>query len=94
MNSVIEDLWYGNISMWENCGAGDKEIEQLVGLMSQNEEILRKELTQKHAALFSEYASFADKYSCYISAHAFRDGFSLACKLLTEALLRESNQFG
>ena len=27
MNSIIEDLWYGNISMCENCGAGDKEIE-------------------------------------------------------------------
>lgn len=89
MNSIIEDLWYGNISMCENCGAGDKEIEQLAGLMSQKEEVLRKELTQKHAKLFCEYARFADKYSCYISAHAFRDGFTLACKLLTEALLRE-----
>ena len=86
MKSTIADLWYGNLALCENCGAGDKESEDLLRAMTQNEEILRAELGPAHKDLFQQYVHWSDGYACCISALAFREGFSLACKLLCEAL--------
>ena len=86
MKSMIEELWYGNLSFCENCGVGDTEIERVVLLMAQNEKILCKELEVRQKALFEEYAKWSDKYACYVSACAFREGFCLATKLMREAL--------
>ena len=86
MQSIIEQLWYGNLSLCENCGVGDPDIESLVLLMAQNEEILDKELDTRQKVLFEEYVKWSDQYACYVSACAFREGFCLATKLMREAL--------
>ena len=89
MKSIIEELWYGNIAPCENCGVKVAEIEELVALMGENEDILRKELCSHHKMLFQKYVTWSDKYACCISACAFRDGFRLAAKIFAETLLSE-----
>ena len=89
MKSTILELWYGNIGPCESCGGDDAEIARLVMLMGENEDILKKQLGQQHAVLFQEYAAWADKYACYLSACAFRDGFRLAAKIYAEILATE-----
>ena len=37
-------------------------------------------------SLFEKYVDCSDEYTDRIAAQAFCDGFSLACKLMTEAL--------
>ena len=86
MNSTIENLWYGQFSPCENCGVGDPEIEMLSLLINQSQETLCKELPMPQKEQFEKYADWSDKYARYIAACAFREGFSLGCKLISEAL--------
>ena len=94
MKFAISDLWYGNISLCENCGAGNKEAEALLQAMAQNEEALCAELGTSHRALFQKYVHWSDEYACCISALAFREGFCLACQFLCEAFLEGRSHLG
>ena len=87
MESIIEELWFGNIAPCENCGVKDTEIEQLVKLMGEQEDKLRNELGEQQKVLFQQYLTWAGRYACDISACAFRDGFCLATKLIVETLI-------
>jgi hypothetical protein len=86
MKSTITDLWYGNLSICETCSANDNESKEYLKAMVQTEEALCAELNAEHRALFQKYIRWSGDYACCISALAFQDGFSLACKLLCEAL--------
>lgn len=86
MKRTIEDLWNGNITSAEHCGVGDPEIENLVTLMEGYRELLNRELGRQQKAVFEKYVDCAEEYVRLISKCAFRDGFSLASKLMTEAL--------
>lgn len=86
MRTTIEKLWNGNIASAENCGVGNPEIENLVILMERHKELLDQELGQRQKRVFEEYVDCAEEYVCLISKCAFRDGFSLASRLMTEAL--------
>lgn len=83
---TIEDLWNGNIASAENCGVGDPEIENLVILIERHKELLNKELGQQQKSIFEKYVDCTEEYVCLISKCAFRDGFSLASRLMAEAL--------
>ena len=86
MMSAIDSLWNGDITFCENCGAGDPEIETLVTLMEESKEALQKELSREHLVIFARYEKWADQFAQLMSAAAFREGFSFAAKLLTQAL--------
>lgn len=86
MKPTIEDLWNGNIAAVRNCGVGDPEIENLVMLIERHREQLNKELGLRQKGIFEKYVDRIDEYVCLISKCAFCDGFSLAGKLITEAL--------
>lgn len=86
MKPTIEDLWNGNITSAEKCGVGDPEIGNLVILIERHKELLNKELGQQQKSIFEKYVDCTEEYMCLISKCAFSDGFSLASKLMTEAL--------
>ena len=88
MKSIIEDLWYGNITSCEDCGVRDVELEALAKKMVEKEESLRKILTGEERAAFRQYVARSDDYACVFAARAFRDGFCLAGKLLCEVLIQ------
>ena len=83
---TIEDLWNGKIASAEKCGVDNPEIEHLVMLIERHKELLNQELGQNQKSTFEKYADCMDEYVCIISKCAFHDGFSLACKLMAEAL--------
>ena len=86
MKQTLEKLWNGSIAPWERSGVGDPEMKQLYHLLSQNREALEKELSQQQKQLLERYLVCWDEYSYLATVHAFCDGFSLASRLLTEAL--------
>lgn len=87
MKSIFEALWNGNIAPYKTCGSGDPEVEELDKLIERNKASLDNALTNGQKELLENYISCQDEYSYLITVHAFRDGFSLACRLLTEALV-------
>ena len=84
MNSILADLWYGNVTPCENCGVGDAEVERLVKCMGEHEDTLRCTLHESQKELFSQYVRWSDMYACVISEKAFVEGFRLAVRLMSE----------
>ena len=89
MQSAIEAMWSGNIAVSENCGVGKPEIEKLVCLIERNQNALENTMGQEQKILLEKYISNADELQYLLTRNAFCDGFSLACKLMTEALSRD-----
>lgn len=54
MQTVI-DLWNGNISPFERCGAQDPEAKHLISLMERNRETLQKGLTAAQVEILQKY---------------------------------------
>lgn len=44
---IIHELWYGNISPFEQCTRGDKPLKELLKLVTRNRENLDCTLTDK-----------------------------------------------
>ena len=44
---ITDELWYGNISPFEQCTRGDKRLKELLKLVARNREDLDGSLTDK-----------------------------------------------
>ena len=86
MKQMLEALWNGQIAPGQTSGVNDPQMEQLVVLMDRNRSALEQALTSEQRELLEKYIDCADEFSYLSAAGAFCDGFSLASKLLTEAL--------
>ena len=86
MNPVTERLWNGTLTPCRDCGSCDPEIKNLMELMQRNHDALMSLLAAPQQELFQKYQDCAKEYGYLISAHAFQDGFSLAVRLMTEAM--------
>lgn len=86
MKSTLEALWRGQIAPGSNCGVGNYEIEKLSILIDRNLEALNNCLDADQRDILKKYTDCTESYCDSISAQAFCDGFSLAAKLLAEAL--------
>lgn len=89
MKQTLEALWNGDLAPGQTSGVNDPEMEHLTVLMDRNKARLEQELTESQKELFSKYTDCADEFTCLSAAQAFCDGFSLASKLLTEALSKD-----
>lgn len=86
MKQTIEKLWNGHIQPCENCGEADPQILELVALIDRNRNDLSRSLNNQQKSSFEKYIGCSEEYCYLITAQAFQDGFSLACKLLSESL--------
>lgn len=89
MTRTITDLWNGNIAPCEHCGYRDQNIKELHALMERHEETLNKITTPQQQEVIAKYIDCFDEYLLRLTEHAFYEGFSLASKLWTEALLSD-----
>ncbi len=88
MNSIIQELWHGNITPQEDSRTNSPEMKELLGYMSRHHEELEKSFTDKQKETFekfhdcwSEYASLAETA---IFEYAFKLGMQIAIETLTE----------
>ncbi len=89
MRQMLEALWNGEVAPGQTNGVNNPEMEHLTVLMDRNREELNRSLSQEQKDTFDKYTDCAEEFA-YLSAYqAFRDGFSLASKLLTEAFASE-----
>ena len=84
---TLDELWYGNISPFEQYTRGDKRLKELLKLVARNREELdgtltdkQKEILEKFDDCWSEYASKAGKA---IFSYAFKLGARLVLEILT-----------
>ncbi len=85
MTMLFEQLWNGNITPYKYCGQGDPEVEALAELVERNKSSLDRGLNAQQKDLLKNYTVCYEEYSYLLTVHAFRQGFSLASRLLAGA---------
>ena len=88
MQSIIEELYYGNVLPFERRAPRGGEYARIIKYLSRNEEGLLETLTEAQKEIFekfhdcwSEYASLAEEA---IFAYAFKLGGRLMLETLSE----------
>ena len=86
MTMLFEQLWNGQIAPHKNCGRGDLEMEKLAQLIEVHKNALYNYVGEEQKKMLETYISCCDEYTYLATVHAFREGFSLASRLLSEVL--------
>ena len=81
MNSILTELWYGNIDPHESIPL-DK---QLLSLMGRNREKIEATLTEKQKELLSKYDEALNEMHSTVELEAFSYGIRLGFQLMTAA---------
>lgn len=87
MKNLLEELWNGCIKPGEKCGDENGKIKELTELMEKNKDALNQNLNACQKEMFKKYQDCVEEYLYLMTAEAFGDGFCLASRLLTEALV-------
>ena len=86
MTRTIEARWNGELAFCEHCGAHDSEANRLIRETAKNRDALLAQLPQKQQMLLQSYVDQTERYTLRMMELAFRDGFSVGVRLLTEGL--------
>ena len=88
MRSVLEELFYGNISPNTDCRSHDKETKQLMGYIADHHYNLlstlndqQKELLEKFDDCYNELTDINERE---IFSYAFKLGMRIAIEVLTD----------
>ena len=63
---TIDELWYGNISPFEQCTRGDKRLKELLKLVARNRDELDDTLTDKQKDILEKFEECMNEISSVI----------------------------
>ena len=84
---IINELWYGNVSPFEQCTRGDKRLKVLLKLVARNREELDGTLTDKQKETLEKFEDCMNEMHSITERDAFSYGFRLGVRLMSEAFL-------
>ena len=84
---ITDELWYGNISPFEQCTRGDKRLKELLQLVARNREELDGTLTDKQKETLEKFEECMNEMHSITERDAFSYGFRLGVQLMAEAFL-------
>ena len=84
---ITDELWYGNISPFEQCTRGDKRLKELLSLMARNRDELGETLTDKQKETLEKFEDCMNEMHSITERDAFAYGFRLGVRLMAEAFL-------
>ena len=84
---IINELWYGKISPFEQCTRGDKRLKELLKLVAQNREDLDATLTDKQKEILEKFEDCMNDMHSITERDAFSYGFRLGVQLMAESFL-------
>ena len=85
---TLDELWYGNISPFEQCTRGDKQLKELLKLVARNKEELDASLTDKQKEMLEKFEENMNEMHVITERDAFSYGFRLGVQLKAEAFLQ------
>ena len=87
MNSILEELWYGNICPNTEWRETTKEAKMLMGYISDHYDSLQSTLTNKQKEMLEKFtdchAELADINEREIFVYAFKLGARIAIEMLS-----------
>ena len=87
MESIIEELYYGNITPAERSFRRTGEYAHILQLVTQNEEKLTETLTEAQKETFEKFKNSTSEISSMTEVTAFTLGFKLGLRLTAEAFI-------
>ena len=88
MMKTIDELWYENISPFEQCTRGDKRLKELLSLMARNRDELEETLTDKQKETLEKLEDCMNEMHSITERDAFSYGLRLGLRLMSEAFLQ------
>ena len=85
---IIKELWYGNVSPFEQSTRGDKQLKELLSLMACNRDELEETLTEKQKEALEKFEENMNEMHGIAERDAFSYGFRLGVQLMAEAFLQ------
>jgi hypothetical protein len=85
MNSVIEALWYGNISPFDSLVDGNDRFKELLALMAKNRDKIMETLTPELQTTLEAYDDNLHEMNVITELEAFRYGVRFGIQLMSEA---------
>ena len=86
MKSILEQLYYGNVSPWEKIFPKNPEFRPLLDKASEKEAYFAEKLNAEEEANFTEYQDIIQKANCMEVYESFSYGFRLGMSLLWEVV--------
>lgn len=83
---ILEELWYGNIDPTECDTTACKEYEEVLRLITRNEEKLLATMTDEQKELFSRYTDAVQEYQAMAECLQFQSSFKLGIKMMIEVM--------
>ena len=87
MESVIEELYYGNITPVERAYRRNSEYAHVLQLAARNEEKLSETLTEAQKETFEKFKDGTSELNGMTEVTAFTLGFKLGLRLTAEAFI-------
>ena len=87
MRSIIEELYYGNITPAERSFRRTGEYAHILQLVTQNEEKLTETLTEAQKETFEKFKDSTSEISSMTEVTVFTLGFKLGLRLTAEAFI-------
>ena len=84
---IINELWYGNVSPFEQCTRGDKRLKELLKLVARTREELDGTLTDKQKETLEKFEDCMNEMHSITERDAFSYGFRLGVQLMVESFL-------
>ena len=84
MKSMIDELWYGNVSPMDDTGNNTEEMKELMSYIARHQEELVATLTDEQKAIFEKFDDCWSEYSSYAEEAIFEYAFKLGARLAME----------
>ena len=83
---ILEEFWYGNIEPTEYDTTACKEYEEVLRLITKNEEKLLATMTDEQKELFSRYTDAVHEHQTMAECLLFQNSFKLGAKMMLEVM--------
>ncbi len=90
MESIISELWKGNIEPLKKCGKDNKELEELINLIDRNRAELYDTLNEEQKVIFEKFADNLFEYNDKLQEETFCYGFTLGSRVIIETIKKDT----
>ena len=87
MESIIKELWHGNIVPQEDSRIHSKEMKELLGHIARHHEDLEKSFTDEQKEIFEKFHDCWSEYASLSEAAIFEYAFRLGMRIVFDSIL-------
>ena len=89
MESIIKELWHGNIIPQEDSRIHSKEMKELLGHIARHHEVLIKSFTDEQKETFEKFHDCWSEYTSLAEEAIFVYAFQLGMQITLDGILTE-----